>query len=83
MSETKNTGGPAFPALKTTVNKSPGVYTSELEPGMTLRDFFAAKAMQAAYLLHMDGTRNVVKDAASLANEAYAVADAMLDAREQ
>ena len=80
MSNTKNTGGAAFPDPAA---ERKYAYCEGYEHGMTLRDFFAAKAMQAAYLLHMDGTRNVVKDAASLANEAYAVADAMLDAREQ
>jgi len=42
----------------------------------------AGKAMQAAYMLHMDGTRNVGKDAAALGQEAYSVADALLAALE-
>ena len=67
MSNT-NTGGPAFPI------KGP-VMTSD-EQGMTLRDYFAAKAMQAYIqraVLEMD-MEDVVADA-------YAMADAMLKAR--
>ena len=66
---TKNTGGPAF-AVAELAN-----ITWE---GMTLRDYFAAKAMQAILQLganssefHMD------------ADAAYEMADAMLKAREQ
>ena len=58
-------GGPAFPT---------GVYTVE---GMTLRDYFAAKAMQGRlanpdWLCSDDRT----------ATEAYQIADEMLRARE-
>lgn len=41
MTEPTNTGGPAFPAICHSVNGVP------LAPGMTLRHYFAAKAMQA------------------------------------
>ena len=62
----KDTGGPAFPFIDS---------ASPLEhPGMTLRDYFAAKAMQA--LIH----KNYFDVAAK---EAYRMADAMLKAREQ
>jgi hypothetical protein len=60
----KETGGPAFPLFAATG------YT-----GMTLRDYFAAKAMQALtqkYSHEGDISRN-----------AYKIADAMLKAREQ
>lgn len=43
-------------------------------PGMTLRDYFAAKAMAASL-----GARNLDKD--SLAEQSYKMADAMLKAR--
>jgi hypothetical protein len=59
----KETGGPAFPLFAATG------YT-----GMTLRDYFAAKAMQALaqkYSHEGDISRN-----------AYKIADAMLKARE-
>jgi hypothetical protein len=62
-----NTGGPAFPTEHTD--------TSGLYDGMTLRDYFAAKAMQTLaekYSHEGDVSRN-----------AYKLADAMLKAREQ
>ena len=63
-----NTGGPAFPQF---VLSNGGAY---VEGGMTLRDYFAAKAMQAL----------VQKDYFDFtAKNAYAMADAMLKAREQ
>ena len=57
------TGGPAFPAFK------------EQSDGMTLRDYFAAKALANAYTQH-DGNPDKV------AEWAYALADAMLKARQ-
>ena len=56
------TGGPAFPAFK------------EQSDGMTLRDYFAAKALANAYTQH-DGNPDKV------AEWAYALADAMLKER--
>lgn len=47
----------------------------------SLRDEFAGKAMQASYMLWMDGTRNVDADSMGLSREAYCVADSMLKAR--
>jgi hypothetical protein len=61
---TTETGGPAFPC-------HPGI-ENPLYDGMTLRDYFAAKAMEA--LVH----NRTPWDAAA---EAYAYADAMLKAR--
>jgi hypothetical protein len=66
MSNT-NTGGPAFPS-----HGSMGEVTHE---GMTLRDYFAAKAMQGLL-----ANNNI--DAQQIAKAAYIVADAMLKARE-
>jgi hypothetical protein len=64
-----NTGGPAFPT-------SCDLRHMEVE-GMTLRDYFAAKAMQA------DMTGGVHADDFDwTATRAYKVADAMLKARE-
>lgn len=62
-----NTGGPAFPTRNT------------LNDGMTLRDYFAAKAIQG--LLASQTTSHLTDE--MLSKEAYAVADAMLKAREQ
>ena len=74
-----NTGGPAFP---TSNGGSP-------DDGMTLRDYFAAKAMQALIgtvftdqglipTVHAD-----VDDDEHLSLRAYDVADAMLKARQE
>jgi hypothetical protein len=65
-----NTGGPAFPSaqLDTTT------LTYKYVEGMTLRDYFAAKAMQT--LLSIEGG-TLEKDA----EVAYKMADVMLKAR--
>ena len=68
MSNIINNGGPAFPAD-----------TSQLllsERGMTLRDYLAAKAMQA-YI----GRHTLDVDMDDVALDSYQVADAMLRAR--
>ncbi len=59
------TGGPAFPIL----------------PFMTLRDYFAAKALAGGVCFHQeDGCQRMPDEAAKMANE---IADAMLAARKQ
>jgi hypothetical protein len=72
MSNTNN-GGPAFPAE---VWSSDGV--PEHSEGMTLRDYFAAKAMPTIYAEALGGED--WRD--DVAREAYRMADAMLKARE-
>jgi hypothetical protein len=68
MSST-NTGGPAFPGVDE---------LGEPYDGMTLRDYFAAKAMQS-----MNGRQDYLDAPASaIALDAYALADAMMKARE-
>lgn len=64
---TKNTGGPAF-AVAELAN-----ITWE---GMTLRDYFAAKAMQAIL-------SNGETDSPMISKASYIVADTMLKAREE
>jgi len=66
---TKNTGGPAFPC-------HPGI-ENPIYDGMTLRDYFAAKAMQAEFAsgIHLD-------DMNHCAQRAYKMADAMLKAKQ-
>lgn len=68
------TGGPAFP--------TEGVVCSDgiLYEGMTLRDYFAAKAMQGMIARTNWGVED---DATDISNEAYGYADAMLKAREE
>lgn len=57
-------GDPAFPV---------GVHHS----GMTLRDYFAAKAMEGMIINELDATNE------ALAARSYVVADAMLKARDK
>ena len=61
-------GGPAFPSEHSSNSPAPN--------GMSLRDYFAAKAMQSMF-------EKVVQheDFKSCAKRAYWVADAMLEAR--
>lgn len=68
-----NTGGPAFPAPEAGQQhfSDPSVYL-----GMTLRDYFAAKAMQG---FCADPNMPSVEKTVEIA---YAVADAMMKARE-
>ena len=68
-----NTGGPAFPVLHWISGESTGA-----EEGMTLRDYFAAKAMQG--LLNDPSWQGMTTGV--VAATAYEVADAMLKARE-
>ena len=70
---TENTGGPAFPCE---VLVDQHGTKSEWE-GMTLRDYFAAKAMQAWISRGDDSGEN------GLAKWSYEMADAMLKARQQ
>ena len=69
----KDAGGPAFPHSR---------LGSDAD-GMTLRDYFAAKAMQAAIagLLPGNTLHNINK--AEVANFSEKMADAMLKARNQ
>lgn len=79
-----NDGGPAFPGL--IMVDVPSALSNEtrqvqaLSPGMTLRDYFAAKAMQA-HLSNPKTTENPAFDREGLVIEAYAIADAMLKQR--
>jgi hypothetical protein len=72
MMTTKNTGGPAFPVFPDTGGGHAAAFQ-----GMTLRDYFAAKAMEG------DLTEGRHEDQfAWCARRAYKMADAMLKARE-
>ena len=66
-----NTGGPAFPFIET-----PALDIVQYS-GMTLRDYFAAKAMQGMMYDASHPAGGVI------AEWAYEVADAMLKARQQ
>ena len=67
---TTNTGGPAFPTIN---------YSAVYSEGMSLRDYFAAKAMAALVVVYADD-KAIVDE---YSQRAYAIADAMLKAREQ
>lgn len=72
-----NTGGPAFPFA----GSDGHVYNDQ---GMTLRDYFAAKAMPSFYKDYAECARNTGWDEdwrMGVALDAYAMADAMLKAR--
>ena len=69
-------GGPAFPVPAQDVQTIEGRRFDLREEGMTLRDYFAAKAM--AVLLDSQN-----KFIASSAADCYKYADAMLEARKK
>ena len=69
-----NTGGPAFPTLADNGH-------AMNQDGMTLRDYFAAKAMQV-FLRNLP-PHEVDEPYSTWAGDAYEMADAMLKAREQ
>jgi hypothetical protein len=84
MSNTKNTGGPAFPTTQ-------WGHGGEAD-GMTLRDYFAAKAMQSLIAGSftdigqegIEANRQPFQNIEDLMTEtAYKYADAMLKAREE
>lgn len=75
-----NTGGPAFPQNTKIVLPAGQELHQGFMGGMTLRDYFAAKAMQGI-LGHLNqGIRP--QDCIVMAEDAYTLADAMLKARE-
>ena len=77
----KENGGPAFPVIET-VYGARGSEISIAHPGMSLRDYFAAKAM-AACISNMNANLGVSYEAnnKNLAMASYAIADAMLSER--
>lgn len=76
-------GGPAFPVSDSGMTGILGLR----DPGMTLRDYFAAKALQAILPVADNadarcGNEGVQASANDYARSAYCVADAMLRWRE-
>ena len=79
MSEKIETGGPAFPVYYDDSHKD------EIVCSTTLRDYFAAKAMPACYAEYCAyaNVRGYDEDwKMGVALDAYAMADAMIKARE-
>lgn len=86
MTDKTNNGGPAFPSgYNRKTRRGHGedwVLTDRVQPmheGLSLRDYFAALAMQG-YLTH-EQAANSPEDV--VAGWAYSMADAMLRAREE
>ncbi|KCB26024.1 hypothetical protein [Bordetella hinzii] len=84
LDDLKEHGGPAFPTHRLQWNY--GSEERELETkhlGMTMRDFFAAKAMQGWLSSYGPGDQHpaTAGNADFVAQRSYAMADAMLAAR--
>lgn len=80
MSEQINDGGPAFP------NQGDNTPGYEIYDGMTLRDYFAAKAMPEVMVEWRQGREasqdsDFDFDASLMAQDCYLMADAMIEAR--
>ena len=76
MSAEKQTGGPAF---QITGEMRDGVFV--IDENMTMRDHFAAMAMQG-YLASLAPDVEPVEFASTIARDSYLIADEMLKARE-
>lgn len=72
-----NDGGPAFPCEWDYINTN-----RSLANGMTLRDYFAVKALIVAWHAFDQGYTASDGDHDALAQHAYRIADAMLKARQ-
>ena len=74
MTNANLTGGPAFPQVD--LKDAYGMLVPERQSGMTLRDYFAAKAMQSLML-----AAKTSQDVDLLSTGAYQMSDAMLKER--
>ncbi len=72
------TGGPAFPTSEWTAD---GEHIKE-HHGMTLRDYFAAKALPSTVIVCVNDHRAGKTYHEYCAEQSYKMADAMLEARE-
>lgn len=78
MTEHIENGGPAFPT-ESAHQASASTWHYE---GMTLRDYFAAKALPGVLYMVAHGVHSTASSAEGCAAEAYKLADAMMKARE-
>ena len=84
MTDTKDDGGPAFPRIARLNGTTSGHRGEKMqmipdyEGGMSLRDYFAGVALQR---VHDNGGRYGEGGLKMVAEQSYAVADAMLEAR--
>ena len=82
----KNNGGAAFPTthieddtFMDELGRGRTIRAARMKGGLTIRDYFAAKALQA--IPHIGNGSNLNFD--EIASDAYMLADAMLKARNQ
>jgi hypothetical protein len=85
----KYTGGPAFPVrlpIVGAIHKCDEPVPTEIHAGLTLRDYFAAKAMQgwlaSSPIISGEPMNGSAEMAEQLAVASFVLADAMLKARE-
>jgi len=82
MSEKKiEDGGPAFPRPASSLSPFKDVFEIASQPGMSLRDYFAAHALQGFLAADLKCSCN--ESVSSITSKAYYIADAMLSAREK
>ncbi len=74
----KDNGGPAFASQEYLTSSTGESYFHKAYPGMTLRDYFAAKVMQGMW-----ACADVRGNSEALARGAYEMADAMLKERDK
>ena len=84
----KDQGGPAFPRPFSKNGNFSDSKQNVSQEGMTLRDYFAAKALDGFMHWALDQPRfkdydTAAKAAAGYAKSSYLIADAMLKAREE
>ena len=84
---TTETGGPAFPSKQKAllIEKEHAHIAKEIEidqNGMTLRDYFAAKAMEGIFASNTEHDHEDAHIFDAVAEAAYKQADAMLKARQ-
>jgi hypothetical protein len=81
MPDEINDGGPAFPHYRQWEDRK-GYTQTDVADGMTLRDYFAAKAMPAVIVFEDRGlSQEDALPVEIVARNAYRLADAMLKAR--
>ena len=78
MSRPSNNGGSAFPCEQG--HTPEGTWNHPFDPRMSLRDYFAAKALQSLVLYRETSQSNTYAKS-ELAAEAYHYADEMIKAR--
>jgi hypothetical protein len=75
-----NDGGSAFPMTGTRTSPITGIARTESSGGMTLRDYFAAEALNAVPMPQPE-LHDIQAAYDRIAQHAYKMADAMLKAR--